>query len=40
MPSGYNTVRTHLEHLFERLQVTSRTAALARVFPERALTSE
>jgi DNA-binding CsgD family transcriptional regulator len=32
-----NTVRTHLEHIFQRLQVTSRTAALARAFPERAV---
>lgn len=31
-----NTVRTHLEHVFQRLEVTSRTAALARAFPERA----
>jgi DNA-binding CsgD family transcriptional regulator len=27
-----STVRTHLEHVFDRLQVTSRTAAVRRVF--------
>jgi DNA-binding CsgD family transcriptional regulator len=27
-------VRTHMEHIFERLQVSSRAAALARAFPE------
>jgi DNA-binding CsgD family transcriptional regulator len=32
-----NTVRKHLENIFERLAVTSRTAAVARAFPERAL---
>jgi len=35
----HNTVRTHLEHIFQRLEVTSRTAALARAFPERAVTA-
>ena len=28
------TVRTHMEHIFERLQVSSRAAALVRAFPE------
>jgi DNA-binding NarL/FixJ family response regulator len=32
-----NTVRKHLENIFERRQVSSRTAALPRAFPERAL---
>ena len=33
------TVRKHLENIYGRLQVSSRTAALARAFPERALAS-
>jgi DNA-binding CsgD family transcriptional regulator len=32
-----STVRKHLENIFGRLEVTSRTAALTRVFPARAL---
>jgi hypothetical protein len=27
-------VRTHLEHIFERLEVPSRAAAVARAFPD------
>jgi len=30
------TVRTHLEHIYERLGVSSRTAAVTRAFPDRA----
>ncbi|HEX3194676.1 MAG TPA: response regulator transcription factor [Streptosporangiaceae bacterium] len=30
------TVRTHLEHIYDRLQVSSRTAAVTRAFPDRA----
>lgn len=30
------TVRTHMENIFQRLQVSSRAAALARAFPEHA----
>jgi DNA-binding NarL/FixJ family response regulator len=29
------TVRTHLENIYGRLQVTNRTAAVARAFPDR-----
>ena len=31
------TVRTHLENIYARLQVSSRTAAVARAFPDRAV---
>jgi DNA-binding NarL/FixJ family response regulator len=30
------TVRTHLENIYRRLQVSSRTAAVTHAFPERA----
>jgi DNA-binding NarL/FixJ family response regulator len=30
------TVRTHMEHIFARLQVSSRAAAITRAFPDRA----
>ena len=30
------TVRTHLENIYERLQVSSRAAAITRAFPDRA----
>ena len=30
------TVRTHLENIYERLGVSSRTAAVTRAFPDRA----
>jgi DNA-binding NarL/FixJ family response regulator len=31
------TVRTHLEHIYGRLDVSSRTAAVTRAFPARAV---
>jgi DNA-binding NarL/FixJ family response regulator len=33
---GESTVRTHLENLYRRLDVTNRTAAVARAFPGQA----
>jgi DNA-binding CsgD family transcriptional regulator len=33
-----NTVRKHLENIYRRLSVSSRTAALSKAFPERTLT--
>jgi DNA-binding NarL/FixJ family response regulator len=31
------TVRTHLEHIYGRLHVSSRTAAVTRAFPDQAV---
>jgi DNA-binding NarL/FixJ family response regulator len=34
------TVRTHLENIYARLQVSSRTAAVTRAFPDQAAASQ
>jgi hypothetical protein len=35
-PAAGHTLRTHLENIYERLHVSSRTAAVTRAFPDRA----